>query len=106
MGKNIQRLGDTLANRMKRTAGAAIPTALELGTINSNLSLTTDSLKTSIPKGDYMLAITLTGSFDTGEKESHTHRLPDNFRGLKSGDRVLVCWCGNEPIIVAIVKGS
>ena len=35
-----------------------------------------------------------------------SHALPDAFRALKSGDRVLVAWCGNEPVIVAIVVGS
>lgn len=82
---NIQRLGETLADRMKRTAGAAVPTAIELGKINKNLSLTTDSLMAAIPKGDYMVSKDLT---------------------LAAGARVLVAWCGNEPVVVAVVRGS
>lgn len=33
----------------------------------------------------------------------HTHRIPSVFRGLKSGDRVLVEWVSGEPIVVTIV---
>lgn len=33
----------------------------------------------------------------------HDHRVPSVFRRLKAGDRVLVAWVGNEPIIVDIV---
>lgn len=60
MGKNIQRLGDTLANQMKRSSDAAVPTTLELGTINGDMSLTVDSIGTSIPKQEYMIDLRLT----------------------------------------------
>lgn len=127
---NIQRLGNTLDGRMKKTSGAAVPTSIELGTINSNLSLSTDSLKSPIPKGDYMVDIRLASSTyntdstthshsggthggHTGGSGSHshdggdhTHRIPEAFRALKSGDRVLVAWCGNEPVVIAIVTSS
>ena len=129
MSSNMQRLGSTLANRMKQTSSAMSRTALELGTINSNLSLTTDSLAVTIPKGDYMVNIMLAGgSYNTSStththsggahtQESgsgahthdggdHSHRLPDSFRSLQAGDRVLVAWCGNEPVVIAIVTGS
>lgn len=112
MSSNMQRLGDTLASRMKKTSAAAIPTTIELGTINSNLSLTTDSLPVPIPKGDYMINLMLagssyrTGSAATADGLSHSHTLPDTFRSLKEGDRVLVAWCGNEPVVMAIVVSS
>lgn len=120
MSSNMQRLGDTLASRMKKTSAAAIPTTIELGTIGSNLSLTTDSLPVPIPKGDYMINLMLAGdSYRTssethshsGEDHSHSggahsHALPDDFRSLKGGDRVLVAWCGNEPVVIAIVVSS
>lgn len=142
MGKNMQRLGDTLNSRMRKTAGAAVPMNLELGIINDNLSLTTDSLRSPVPKGQYMVNILLTGEYQTSSEEhthdggshthsggahtqetgsgththdggnhshsggAHSHRLPEEFRALKSGDRVLVAWCGNEPVIIAVVKSS
>lgn len=60
MSSNVQRLGQTLASRMKKSAAAAIPTTLELGIINSNLSLTVDSISNPIPQADYMVALHLT----------------------------------------------
>lgn len=127
---NLERLGNTLDGRMKKTSGAAVPTTIELGKINSNLSLSTDSLQTPIPKGDYMVDIRLTSSsYSTSGGEhshsggshgghesgtgthshsggAHSHNMPGVFRKLKSGDRVLVAWCGNEPVVIAIVVSS
>lgn len=111
---NMQRLSMTLDGRMKQTSSAAVPTTIELGTINANLSLTTDSLRVPIPKGDYMINTMLAGGAQTesaslsygGEVRTHSHGLPSAFRGLKGGDRVLVAWCGNEPVVIAIVVSS
>lgn len=112
---NMQRLSLTLDGRMKKTSSAAIPTTIELGTINANLSLTTDSLPVPIPKGDYTINIMLAGGSNQtgsetlsygGESLTHSHSLPSAFRGLRGGDRVLVAWCGNEPVVVAIVVSS
>lgn len=106
MGKNMQRLGATLANRMKQTSNAAIPTTIELGKVNGNLSITTDSLKTPIPKGDYMVNLMLSGSCETeaASHDSGTHK--HKLRGIKPGDRILVAWCGNEPVVLAVVVSS
>lgn len=60
MSSNVQRLGATLAGRMKKTASAAVPTILELGIINGNMSLTVDSIGTPIPQADYMVSLHLT----------------------------------------------
>lgn len=112
---NMQRLSLTLDGRMKQTSSAAVPTTIELGTINANLSLTTDSLRVPIPKGDYMINTMLSGGNNQtgstslsygGETQSHGHSLPSAFRGLKGGERVLVAWCGNEPVVIAIVVSS
>lgn len=129
MKNNIQKLGEVLADRMKKTAGAAVPTMIELGTIGSNLALITDSLQATIPRGDYMVNLALASPTYRTSKEEHTHsggahtqesgsgththdggshdhRLPAAFRGLKTGDRVLVAWCGYEPVVIAIVVSS
>lgn len=113
---NMERLGTTFSDRMKATAAAAFKLTMELGTINTNLSLSTDSLKRAIPKGAYMVNLALTGSIRTSseththsdgtEGGGHSHELPSAFRGLQAGDRVLVAWCGNEPVVIAIVVSS
>lgn len=115
MSKNMQRFSGILTNRMRRTADRAVPTTMDLGIVNPNLSITTDSLQAAIPKGDYMVNLALTGSLsisggshgghETGSG-THSHELPASFRGLRAGDRVLVAWCGNEPVVIAIVVSS
>lgn len=107
MSSNVQRLGETLAARMKRTANAAGQVTIELGTIGGGLTLITDSLRVPIPKGDYMIALGQSGgSYITGTSDGHTHTLPGTLRGLQAGDRVLVAWCGNEPVVIATVVSS
>ena len=130
MGKNTQRLGAALASRMKRTAGAAVPVTVELGTINQNLSLSVDSLDTPIPRGGYMIDIAYSAkSYKTSEDShthsggshsgqeygdgshthsggAHSHSLPSVFRPLQAGDRVLVVWSGFEPVVVSIIVKS
>ena len=115
MSSNIQRLGSVLANRMKQTSAAAVPTTIEMGTINGSLGLILDSLPTPVPKGEYMINLHLIGVDewmannrgirDCSECDCKLE-LPPQFRDIKAGDRVLVVWAGNEPIIVAIVVSS
>jgi len=37
---------------------------------------------------------------------NHDHRLPKEFRPLKAGDRVMVVWCGNQPVVTNILVSS
>lgn len=105
---NLMRLGNVMDGRMKSTSGAAVSVCTELGTINSNMSLTTDSMRVPIPKGDYMIDIRLNGETTTkpAGEHTHSHTMPSGYRGLQPGDRVMVNWCGNEPVVVAIVVSS
>lgn len=82
---NIQRLGNTISGRMKKTANAAVTISTELAIINSNLSMTPDSMQADIAKGDYMINQDL---------------------DLAAGDRVIIAWCGNEPVVLAVVTSS
>ena len=114
MRSNLQRLGQTLDGRMKQTSGAASKIALEFGVISDNLYLTVDSIGTPIPKGDYMVSLSLTHNDDKGytpqyggaEIEPHTHRVPSAFRVIQPGDRVLVAWVGHEPVVIDIIASS
>lgn len=114
MRSNLQRLGQTLDDRMKRTSGAASKITLEFGVISDNLYLTVDSIGTPIPKGDYMVSLSLTHSDYKGytpedggaDTEPHTHRVPSVFRGIQPGDRVLVAWVGFEPVVIDIIVSS
>ena len=118
-----------MADRMKQTSEAAIPVTIELATVNRDLSITPSSLGIPIPKGEYMIDIRLTGDLKTnevehkhggGDHEGHTsgtgahshsggkhyHTIPSIFRGISSGDQVLIAWCSTEPVVIAIVVPS
>lgn len=79
MKNNIQRLGNTLVSRMTRTADAAVGVYTDLGTINYNMSLTPDSLNEPIPSGDYLIS---------------------EGADPQPNDRVVIAWCGNEPVVI------
>lgn len=110
MSNNMQRFATVMSNRMKQSSSAAVTTTMELGVVNSNLSITPDSLRVPIPVGDYMVNLRLTGERFTDyarfENSAHRHELPEPFRGLKPNDRILIAWCGNEPVVLAIVVSS
>lgn len=125
-GYNTKRLAKVLSNRMKDTTNASRRTIIELGTYNENGSITPDSLRTSIPKGQYMINFMLaddtftsadtvsisggehaqkegSGYHEHNEVGEHTHKIPKKLFPLTGGDRILIAWCGNEPVVIAKV---
>lgn len=128
MQKNIETFGTMMATRMQQTVNAAMTTAVDLGTVNPNMSITPDSLGVPIPKGDYMVNLMLTTPMVTSVEEhkhdggehfqlegsgshghsggAHSHVLPSAHRGIEPGDRVLIAWCGNEAVVICIVVSS
>ena len=141
MSSNIKKLGEVLNARMRQTAGAAVQTGLEMGTILANLSLKTDGMSAPIPKGDYMISRELVygnagdvltrtkggqGQHPHGPSGGHSQYsgsgvhshpadegehihdvlIPESMRAIRPGDRVLVAWCGNEPVVIAKVVAS
>ena len=102
MSRNpIEELGELLEARMKGRIKANETPNLELGTINGNMALQVDSLGNAIPKGEYMVALRLTLKQITASVSP-----PGALRGLQAGDRVLVAWAGNEPVVIDVVASS
>lgn len=112
----------------------ARPDALELGTIQADMSLKLDRFAVPIPKGDYLIAewlvrlglpaFSITGT-QTGLKDSLNGNVtgqatfsfqPTSIDGaqvefkpdLKPGDRVLVAWVNNhtDPVVISKVVSS
>ena len=111
MTSEIEKLGVTLNNRMQGVRNAGKGMGPEIGTITSGLGLKVGSVSNTIPKGDYLVSRDLTMSSPlatTSKAEDHTHTvpLPSKLGALKSGDRVLVIWCGYEPVVVAVLENS
>jgi hypothetical protein len=112
----------------------------DLGEIQKNMSLVTDTFPDPIPAEDYIVcrsvcydpAVPLTDTERDGthphgasgghsqysgsgvhshpdSEGAHVHqvKLPEKMRGLKPGDRVLVVWVGDTPVVNDIVvRGS
>lgn len=95
----IEELGKTLTSHMRQVVRANSGISIELGKICPEMELCVDSLGSinKIPKGEYMISKHL--------QLPETY-MPDELRGLKIGDRVLVAWAGTEPIVVDIVISS
>ena len=129
MPKNIETFASMMSDRMQQAANAAIPNTLELGVVNDNMSITPDNFRIPIPKGDYMVNLRLLGKPETKEiahthsggfhdghtggdgshvhtDGKHKHDLQPEYRGIQPGDRILIAWCGNEAVVIAIVVSS
>lgn len=124
----IEELGRTMQAQMRGSIKANQMPSLELGTIGGNMSLLVDSLSNAIPKGEYMVSLRLTiptltvtsqrkalATETAAGPDSHSHSIKEHdhkvtiqsqLRAIKAGDRVLVAWCGTEPVVVDIVVSS
>jgi len=126
------KLAQVIAERI--STQTAMPDALELGTIQSDMSLKIDRFAVPIPKGEYLItewtaklwlpAFIIDGN-QNGLKDSMNGAVTGdatfNFQptviddvkievkpDLKPGDRVLVAWVNNhtDPVVVSKVVSS
>ena len=126
------KLAQVIAERI--STQTSMPDALELGTIQSDMSLKIDRFAVPIPKGEYLIsewtaklilpAFSLGGNQNglkdslngtvTGDATFHFQPVViDNVKieikpELKPGDRVLVAWVNNhtDPIVISKVVSS
>lgn len=96
--KYIIELGELLNHRIQQIQHYNKFSFLEFGCINDDFSLTADSLKDTIPKDEYLISSNLQ------KKECTYHEtICECMCGIKSGDRVLIAWVGNSPVILDIL---
>ena len=87
--RGISALAAQLDNRMAEHTDRNL--ILDFGTINSNRCLVTNTFRVPIDPSDYSVC----GRMASGSTK------------LKKGDRVLVAWAGDEPVVIdKVVKGS
>ena len=111
MKNAFERLGKTLNDRMRGVSQSGKDMAPEIGTITSGFGLKVGSVSNTIPRGSYLVSRNLTMSSltaSTNEVSNHKHTvsLPSKLGAFKVGDRVLVVWCGYEPVVVAVLENS
>ena len=113
------QLTKAISNMMRSIADK--PSALDFGIINSDYSLTPNSLRRPIPKSQYNVCrhllydpnVPLTETYtdgshghpDASPPGTHYHKvkLPKKMRWLKPGDKVLIAWIQNEAVVIDIV---
>ena len=107
--EGINRLAATLQSQMHRVAGK--PEVLDFGVIQNDMSLLTNQFPCPIPQTDYMVCRQLTlGTVQsilakTQNIGMHQHDVlvPEKLRQITPGDRVLVCWVGDDACVIDIV---
>lgn len=103
----INKLAGVLKNQMKLES--CRPLLLDFGTISADFSLLTDTFPLSIPKGDYVVCRSLNAGMTNDcfavidTPHFHEVPVPEGIRSLQPGDRVLVAWVQNEPVVVDIL---
>ena len=103
---NFTALGNTLYSNMKKIVSDNNCPYIELGIINSDMSLITDNFPEPIPKGSYMVSLHLTSNPGMSVTSSDYHSIYLHPRPLRSGDRVLVARVGTERVVTAIITNS
>lgn len=105
------KLANVLISRMKRETES--PLVLDIGEIQANGSLLTNTFPVAIPQGDYsvcrLAALGMTGSILTTTSEKlplHSVVIPEKMRSVRAGDRVLVAWVQNEAVVIDIIQKS
>lgn len=110
--KLAQVIAERIASQTQR------PDALELGTIQADMSLKLDRFAVPIPQGDYLVcrSLTLPNPMATtteaavGEHSTHSHDVPrpEQLAPLSPGDRVIIAWVNNgiDPVIIDVVVNS
>jgi len=81
---------------------------IDLGTIQEDYSLLTDSYDIPIPAESYLILENLSiieDTFATTESagdpvHTHTIKTPEKLKAIKPSDRVLVNWVGSDAIVV------
>lgn len=109
----FDKMGKTFQNQFQNTMNANSKTQQEIGTITDALELKLRRFPTAIPKGDYLIDKRLAINYEpdteviTSVSNSHSHTvkipLTKGVSQIKAGDKVLVCWVGFDPVIVAVV---
>lgn len=107
--EGINKLAAVFQNRIHGMTDK--PEVLDFGVIQGDMSLLTNRFPRPIPQTDYMVCrqLTLGPPHDTLTKTqdvgTHQHRvlIPEKMRQFKQGDRVLVCWVGDDACVIDLV---
>ncbi len=100
----MNKLARVISQRAGQVAGQTEGNlVLDFGSIQSDYSLLTNTFPKSIPKSDYYVCRHISGmSFSSGTADGHYHTVSPT--KIKAGDRVLVAWIQNDPVVIDVIK--
>lgn len=111
--KGMEQLAQVLDSRMGDHSQNGL--TFDFGVIKNDYSLVSNTFPVPIPKGDYSvcrLLANLSTTVSGGEHGGHssgsgTHSHKVTLPKLKPGDRVLLIWVEEEPVVIdVVVKAS
>lgn len=109
----LSEIARTINNNMNSAiAESNYGTGFSLGTV-TDTGLNVDNVKQEYPRGDYWILDNLknpdsitTESANGPESHIHTINTPNNQKGIKVGDRVLVALMGVNAVIIGRVSNG
>lgn len=111
-------LAQVIQSRMNEVVEANTQPICDFGSIQSDMSLLTNLYPVAMPYGTYVVCRQLTIGYEgdeyeetteeeacpnCGQKHKHKSKLPKKMRKIQPGDRVLVVWVQNDPVVVDII---
>lgn len=96
---NAELLGLVIVDEMLRIAAAGKKMAIDFGSIGGSLELIPNQLEGPVPDGEYTICRAVSGE-EIGKTEDGEKVYA---KKLKAGDRVLICCCGTELIVVDVL---
>ena len=101
----ISRLAGVMQSMVQKGKDAP---ALDLAVIQENGSLLADNFPIPISAGEYQVCRHLSSRYintettSVGDHGSHSHKI-ETRQKIKKGDRVLLAWVEDEPIVIDII---
>lgn len=110
----INDLAKVIQGRMGTVIDAKVKNVCDIGTVQTDGSLSLRMYPIPIPAGQYLVCRSLTlGAEDSELTETmgasgdawHTHKvkLPKSMRQLQAGDNVFCCWVDSDVVVVDIL---
>lgn len=109
----FEQISQTLQNQTQKSIKENNSILFEFGDIVTDFGLKIPRFDTVIPKEEYMidkrLSIAYKPETEVSTSNSNDHRhtvkipLVDGISQITEGDRVLVCWVGIDPVVMAVI---
>lgn len=108
--RGIGKLAKVLDQRMNEHSGEGL--TFDFGEIKGDYSLLANTFPVPIPKGDYSVCRLITGisiGISGGAHDGHSmgsgsHNHSAVIPKLKPGDRVLLVWVQEEPVVIDVIE--